>query len=236
MPADNVWPYMQDCYVEVELPVKSSGPFIFQIKDPNDELLLRLSADSLRTAKTWVRTLAAAGLLIQGFERLSASLYQGSKSGSAAGLSGEGLGSKDATSRGGLAQTHTAPVGWGSKLGRVLNSISSFKGIRSIDSSISIERLGDDKTAAAAAKKAAASAPGSATVTSAPEVQRIADKPPTHSWATAASQKPQLRQLSDDGESEDEVGKLQHLKRMSTISRSASVFAGPLGRAQSSRR
>jgi hypothetical protein len=63
---------LQDCIVQVEEPVSIKGPFKFQINDPEGETLLRLSADKLDTAKTWVKTLHAVGLRIRGFRRLTA--------------------------------------------------------------------------------------------------------------------------------------------------------------------
>lgn len=56
----------------VEEPTSIRGPFIFQINDPDGETLLRLSADTLPTAKTWIRTLHAEGLRVRGFKRLLA--------------------------------------------------------------------------------------------------------------------------------------------------------------------
>jgi hypothetical protein len=47
-----------------------------QIADPEGEMLLRLSADRLETAKAWVRALQAAGLFVQHLHRFT--MHQGS--------------------------------------------------------------------------------------------------------------------------------------------------------------
>jgi hypothetical protein len=64
--------HMQDCIVEVEEPTSVKGPFIFQIQDPEGETLIRLSADTLAVAKTWIKTLHAVGLRVRGFKHLTA--------------------------------------------------------------------------------------------------------------------------------------------------------------------
>lgn len=58
--------------MEVEQPHSSKGPFIFRINDPDGETLLRLSADSLSTAKKWLKTLHTVGVRVRGFRRLAA--------------------------------------------------------------------------------------------------------------------------------------------------------------------
>lgn len=241
--------WLQDCYVEVELPVKSSGPFIFQIRDPNQELLLRLSADHLKIARSWVRTLAAAGLLIQGFERLSTQYYQVHRSGSNLALSNEGLKTAEVQDE---SHHHHSAVSdadsghqglgvtraWSSVFGRMLSQIGGVGG-----------NLGSAPPPPAAA---ALNAAGAAAVDDnagiclkAPAVQRMHTAPPTHPGAAAAAARSafqqhyfqqQQQQLLESEDSGEELQSLQHLKRLSTISRKASMFAPPLSRAASTRR
>jgi hypothetical protein len=61
---------LQGCSVEVEEPSKPSGPVMFQIIDPHDELLLRLSGDNAAVVRRWLQALAAAGLIVTDFGRV----------------------------------------------------------------------------------------------------------------------------------------------------------------------
>jgi hypothetical protein len=63
-------------------------PLLLQIADPDNEMLLRLSADRLETAKAWVRALQAAGLYVQHLHRFT-SHQQGSGFGSGFEQSGQ---------------------------------------------------------------------------------------------------------------------------------------------------
>lgn len=216
---------LQDCYVDVELPIKSTGPFIFQIRDPNQELLLRLSADNLKTAKTWVRTLAAAGLAIQGFERFRiTSVYQGLNSSPSPNLelSSDGVArsaESTATGSAGFPPTISAPAGWGSKLGRALQSFTSFRNVHSTDSDLSVVRLPNAAAPAAAATRPAAP-----------------DAVPGIQAEAAASAFQQQQFLEGDGENSGDLRDIEHLKRMSTVTRSSYMATPPLTRAASTKR
>jgi hypothetical protein len=74
-------PCHQDCCVRIEAPEKPNGPFVFQICEPDGDLLLRLAADSSGIALSWCRSLAAAGLRVSGWEGLPPSSSSSSSRG-----------------------------------------------------------------------------------------------------------------------------------------------------------
>lgn len=219
---------MQDCIVEVEEPTSIKGPFIFQISDPEGETLLRLSADKLGTAKTWVKTLHAVGLRVRGFRRLTAVSLPGwhpqHDAAAAAGGIQQGL-SKSFASFGRAISGRWSSV----------TLPSNVPATDSIDSELSINRVnipgqglhraelrsGDAAAAAAAVLQDSSSGRQEGALGDA-LVQRPSVGPPAGAAAAAAGQRVGLglsgRVMSDDDDiitlEDDDVIQRSHLSRI----------------------
>ncbi|KAF8061352.1 DGAT1-2 [Scenedesmus sp. PABB004] len=198
---------LADCSVDVELPLHATGPFIFQIADPDGELLLRLSADRAADAAAWVSALQSAGLAVTGAERLD---LAGGAHGPAATdrhLSAPHL-------LGGAAGAG-GPAGTGGP--RAVSAVGGGAG-GAVDSGMSVVRLAPAAADAAGADTADSADSGGAAPAPAPAPLRLRSGPPALGDGGASARSPSARDL----------------QRLLTAGRLSS--SGVLRRAASSRR